>query len=164
MNRMKLLPLATCLLALLAAGCASNLQFVHIPDQKVRVEDPDKGRIYVIRPSTFGSAASLEVWDGNIHIGNTGPQSYLCWERKPGEAIISGREENVSTVSLWVKTNDVHYIFQHMRIGWVQARNELEVVPEAQATELLKKCTGPKPGKCNDHPECRALPPDYKDF
>jgi len=142
-------------LALFVAGCASNVQFVKIPNLQQRVEDPTKGRIYLIRPSVMGAAASLEVWDGKQHIGNTGSQSFLCWERPPGEAIISGREENVSTVPVWVQANEVYYIFQHLRVGWVQARNELEVIPAIEATKLLKKCKPPKPGKCEDHPECR---------
>ena len=155
MKKIKSFQMVTCTLALLAAGCASNVQFVPIPIGQGRVDDPTKGRVYLIRPSVMGSAASLEVWDGNVHIGNTGSQSYLCWERQTGEATISGKEENTSTVSLWVKTNEVYYIFQHMRMGWVQARNELEVIPAEQATELLKKCKGPKPGKCEDHAECK---------
>jgi len=153
---MKKHPLVVCVVAMFAAGCASNKQFVPVPDQNVRVENAAKGRIYLIRPSSMGSAASMEVWDGNVHVGNTGAKSFLCWEREPGEAIVSGREENVSTVSLWVKTNEVYYIFQHMRMGWWQARNELEVIPETQATGLLKKCRAPKPGKCEDHTECVA--------
>jgi hypothetical protein len=156
MNNLTLIRAGTCALALLAAGCASNVQFIHIPNLQARVEDPSKGRIYLIRPSAMGTAASLEVWDGSVHVGNTGSQSFLCWERQPGEAIISGREENTSTVSLWVKTNEVYYIFQHMRMGWVQARNELEIIPAEQGTNLVKKCKGPKPGKCEDHPECLA--------
>jgi hypothetical protein len=159
MNKMKLLPLVTCTLAVFAAGCASNLQFARIPDLKARVEDPSKGRVYLIRPSAMGAAASMEVWDSNVHVGNTGAKSFLCWERPPGEAIVSGREENVSTVSLWVKTNEVYYIFQHLRLGWIQARNELEVINEEAAAQLLKKCKGPQPGQCKDHPECRGPSP-----
>lgn len=164
MNQMKVVSLAACTLALFVAGCASNQQFVRIPNQNVRVEDPNKGRIYVIRPSGMGASASFEVWDGKVHVGNSASKSYLCWERKPGEAIISGKEENVSTVSIYVKANQPYYIFQHMRMGWVAARNELEVVSEEQGKELLKKCKGPKEGKCNDHAECKAQPPSGADL
>jgi hypothetical protein len=147
-----------CVLVLTAAlslvGCASNQQFVRIPDLNKRVEDPTKARVYVIRPSSMGSSASLEVWDGKVHVGNTGPTAYLCWEREPGPAEISGREENISTVPLTVQSNQAYYIFQHMRIGWVQARNKLEIIPEEEGQKLLRKCAPPKAGKCKDHPEC----------
>jgi hypothetical protein len=156
MKTMKSMQAVAGALALCAAGCASNVQYVPIPNLQGRVDDPSKGRVYMIRPSGMGAAASLEVWDGTVHIGNTGSKAYLCWERPPGEALISGKEENTSTVSLWVKTNEVYYIFQHMRMGWWQARNELEVISAEQGAELLKKCKGPQPGKCEDHTECKT--------
>lgn len=156
--------LAACLLAALVTGCATNQQFVRVPNQNVRVEDPTKGRIYVIRPAASGAAASMEIWDGKVHVGNTGAKSFLCWERKPGEAIITGKEENASTVSVWVKANEPYYIFQHMRMGWWAARNEMEVVSEEKGKELLKKCKGPEEGVCQDHEDCKAHPAKSIDF
>jgi hypothetical protein len=154
--KISLFATSACALAALLTGCASNVQFVHFPNQKVSVEDPNKGRIYVIRPSGMAKAASMEIWDGDTHVGNTGSKSYLCWERPQGDAIISGKEENTSTVSLWVKSNSVYYVFQHLRMGWWAARNEMEVISEEKALPLLKKCEPPKEGKCQDHPECRG--------
>ena len=61
------------LLLLLATGCASTKQFVPFPDQMVRIEDPNKARIYVIRPSIVGGAISMEIRDGVMIIGKTGP-------------------------------------------------------------------------------------------
>jgi hypothetical protein len=162
MSKRRVAGMSACVCAVLLAGCASNQQFVRFPDQKVRVEDPAKGRIYVLRPSGISSASSMEIWDGNTHIGNTGSKSYLCWERPQGDAIISGREENVSTVSLWVKTNEVYYVFQHLRMGWLAARNELEVINQEKALPLLQKCKPPKEDKCQDHPECRTEAPKAK--
>jgi hypothetical protein len=162
MTMMKLLPASACVLAALLAGCASPQQFVHFPNQKVKVEDPTKGRIYVLRPSGMSKASSMEIWDGNTHIGNTAASSYLCWERPPGDAIISGKEENTSTVSFWVATNSVHYVFQHLRMGWVAARNEMEMISEEKALPLLKDCKPPKEEKCTEHPECRGEAPKAK--
>ena len=162
MLKLRLLSLSTCALAALLTGCATNQQFVPFPDQKARVADPTKARIYVLRPSGMGAAASIEVWDGNTHIGNTSSKSYLCWERPQGDALISGKEENTSTVSLWAKTNSVYYIFQHLRMGWWAARNEMEVISEEKALPLLKDCKPPKEDKCRDHPECRGEAPKTK--
>ena len=140
----------------LLAGCASNQQFVRLPDLNKRVEDPARGRIYVVRPSATGAAASMEVWDGGVHIGNTGASSFLCWERDPGRAQVSGREENVSTVDLDVQSNQVYYIFQHMRMGWAQARNKMEIISEAEGQKRLKGCKPPKPSECKDHQACQS--------
>jgi hypothetical protein len=158
MTKFSALMTTACAAALLT-GCAANQQFVHIPNSNARVEDPAKGRICVVRPSGMASASSMEIWDGKTHIGNTGASSYLFWERPEGEAIIEGKEENTSTVSLWVKSNKVYYIFQHLRMGWWAARNELEVIDEAKALPLIKKCKPPQPGTCKDHPECRGETP-----
>lgn len=160
MMKMNLFPLVVCLLGGFAAGCASNVQFVRIPDLNTKLEDPSKARIYVYRPARAGGAASMEIWDGKVHVGNTGPKSFLCWERKPGEALISGKEENVSTVSVFTKPNQTYYIFQHLRMGWWAARNEMEVVTEEQAKPLLQKCKAPKPGKCDSHEECKGQVPE----
>lgn len=129
---------------LLTVGCATNEQFVRFPDQQMRVENPEMGRIYVMRPTSFGAVASMEIWDGNRHIGNTGPTSFLCWEREPGMAHIVGREENASSVDVEVKTNQVYYIFQHVQMGWLQPRNKLELVDEAEGAKILKECNPPK--------------------
>ena len=145
-----------CGATVLLVGCASNQQFVRIPDLNQRVEDPARGRIYVVRPSSAGAGASMEVWDSNLHVGNTGASSYLCWEREPGKTQVSGREENVSVVDLDVQANHVYYIFQHMRIGWVQARNKMELISEDEGQKRLKGCKPPTAGQCKDHPECRA--------
>ncbi|HXU79707.1 MAG TPA: hypothetical protein VN794_24205 [Methylomirabilota bacterium] len=47
----RILFLAGCAATLLLVGCASTVQYVPMPDQTKAVEDPSKGRIYVMRPS-----------------------------------------------------------------------------------------------------------------
>jgi hypothetical protein len=60
----KLFTLASCIVAAFLVGCASPRQFVPMPDQSKTIEDPSKGRIYVIRPSSFGGAVGMNVADG----------------------------------------------------------------------------------------------------
>ncbi len=80
--------------ALVVTGCSSTQQFVPFPDQSKVVEDPSMGRIYVMRPATVGAAISMDVADDGKIIGSTGPHGFLCWERKPGDAVISSKAEN----------------------------------------------------------------------
>ena len=138
MNRV--LTLASCLAALVLVGCASARQFVPMPDQSKAIEDPTKGRIYVFRPSGFGGAVGMSVADGGNPIGSTGPGSYLCWEREPGDVIVSATSENTSRVSLPVRAGSIHYILQSIRMGIWVARTELEVVDEAKGKAELKHC------------------------
>jgi hypothetical protein len=129
---------------LLLAGCASTQQFVPYPDQTKTIEDSAKGRIYVMRPATVGAGISMDVSDGGKIIGSTGPHGFLCWEREPGDTIISSKAENTSAVNVPVKAGQAHYIFQHLRLGWVMARNEMEIVSEEEGKKVLKQCKPPK--------------------
>jgi hypothetical protein len=124
-------------------GCVSTRQFAPFPDQTRTVEDSAKGRIYVMRPGTVGSAIPMDVSDDGQIIGSTGPHGFLCWERKPGIAVISGKAENTSSVYLPVKAGKTHYIFQHMRPGWMSSRNKLEIVSEEEGRQVLKRCNPP---------------------
>jgi hypothetical protein len=94
--------LAGCVAAVLFTGCASTRQYVGMPDQNQRVEDPTKARIYVIRPAAVGGAIKMNVSDGGQPIGATGPRSYLCWERPPGDTIVSSMSEGVSSAPLFL--------------------------------------------------------------
>lgn len=149
------------LFLLLLAGCATNEQFVHFPDQQKRVEDPGKARIYVARPNGLGGMASMEIWDTGKHVANTGPWGFVCWERLPGKAEVTGREENNSTVEIDAEAGEVYFIQQHIREGWWQPRNKLEILSEEDGRHRVKQCKPPKPGHCFDHPECRSSKPDF---
>ena len=143
----KLFSLGSCIAVAFLVGCASARQFVPMPDQSKVVEDPSKGRIYVIRPSSFGGAVGMNVADGGNPIGSTGPGRYLCWEREPGDVIVSSTSENTSRVALPVRAGSVHYILQHIRMGMWVARTELEVVPEERGKAELKGCKPAEVGK-----------------
>src|SRR5665213_1554792 len=118
------------LVPLLFTGCASTQQFVHFPDQTKVVEDSSKGRIYVMRPATVGAAISMDVSDNGTIVGSTGPHGFLCWEREPGDIVVSSKAENTSAVKVNVQAGKVNYIFEHMELGWVMARNRLDIISE----------------------------------
>lgn len=143
----------TCsLAALLLAGCAGTRQFVAMPDQNKTVDDPAKGRIYVLRSSSFGSAVGMNVADSGNPIGSTGPKGFLCWERDPGDVVVSSTAENTSRVSLPVRPGSVHYVLQNIRMGIWMARTELEVLDADRGKAELKKC---KPAKVQPAPETK---------
>jgi hypothetical protein len=147
--------LINCAAALLLAGCAGTKQFVPMPDLSKTIEDPSKGRIYLFRPSSFGGAVGMNVADGGNPIGSTGPGGFLCWEREPGDVVVSATSENTSRVSLPVRPGSIHYILQSIRMGIWIARTELEVVDEERGRKELKKC---KPGKVEAPPKVEASP------
>ncbi len=62
----------------------------------------------------------MSVSDGGNPIGSTGAKGYLCWEREPGDVIVSSTTENTSRVSLPVRPGSIHYVLQNVRkaCGW----------------------------------------------
>jgi len=126
------------------SGCASTKQFVHFPDQSKPIENPQKARIYVARPTSLGGAISMKVSDENQMIGQTGPKGYLCWERTPGQTTIKGKAENTSELTLNTEQGKSYYIQQHVRIGIIMARNKLELLSAAEGKQKVSKCKPPK--------------------
>jgi hypothetical protein len=125
------------------AGCASTRQFVPFPDQGKRVEDPEKGRIYVMRTASLGCAVPMKVHDGDLLIGRTGARGYLCWERPPGVANIRSKAENLSTLDITVEKGGVYYILQQVAMGMAYARNRLILKDEEKGKKLLNRCNPP---------------------
>jgi hypothetical protein len=136
--------IAVCLGVSCLAGCAATQQFVHFPDQSKVVEDPGKGRIYVMRPSMFGVEIQMDVSDGENIIGRTGPHGFLCWEREPGETVVSCTDDNTNTVKVTVEAGKATYIFEHLKPTWTGYGNELKIVSEAEADNVMKHCKPPK--------------------
>jgi hypothetical protein len=131
------------LVASLLSGCIANEQYVYFPDQKKIVEDPGKGRIYVIGPKMAGVRIAPQISDDGESIGNTRIRGYLCWEQKPGETTISGRTDNISEVTVNVEAGKAIYILQTVNVGWETTHNQLHVVSEQEGREALKACRPP---------------------
>ncbi len=119
---------------LLATGCAATKQYVPFPNQMVRIEHPDKARIYVLRPYISGMAVSYEVKDGVIIVGKMGPRGYLCWEREPGETVITSKLWTEYSLPLSVVKGMVYYIEQGRKLIFLD---------EAKWRKTIVKCKPP---------------------
>lgn len=125
------------------AGCASTKQYVAFPDQTKTVDNPEKARVYVLRPEVLGCAISMSVRDQDTLIGRTGGQGYLCWEREPGKTVVTGSAENTSTVELILQKGQAYYIWQEVCMGFVIARNRMQEIPVERARTYLQQCKPP---------------------
>jgi hypothetical protein len=133
------------------SGCATSRQVVPFPVQNIRVESPDKGRIYIIGHPAVMNLTSHNVrvtvvadtkWIGDI-VGHT----YLCWEREPGVAEISGRRIKTNDIHLTVERGKVYYVILHiypaienvfqLHPGGGSIHAEFERVGEEQGKEAL---------------------------
>jgi hypothetical protein len=128
----------------LLAACSSTWQYVRMPDQKQKVADPFKGRIYVIRMGGTNSAASVDVEDGHRLIGSTRPQGYLCWERRPGQVTVRSSSDGESDVSFNLSAGEVCFIFQRVGPGRFEAESSLEIVNAEEGRAALNDCKPPK--------------------
>jgi len=136
--------LLTCLFSTaFLIGCASTVQYVPFPDQKVSIADSSKCRIYVYRPSTLGSAVAMNISDNGTTIGKTGPHGFLCWERDPGTFTVTGSAENTSSVQINSEQAKSYYILQHVMMGILEARNRLEDVDLATGSQGVMNCSPP---------------------
>lgn len=92
------------------SGCASAVQYVPLPDQSKYVEDPNKARIYVLRPSLVGGVWGIPISDGEKPIGISGSFAFLSWERDPGETTIFSGSENKYNLPITVEKGMRYYI------------------------------------------------------
>ncbi len=125
-------------------GCAQTTQYVRLPNSANEVDDPAKGRIYLIRPSIFGGAVGMKVTDEGKEIGKTFGKSYISWEREPGNHIIEAQAENKEQLSLFVKQGGRVYVKQGIEMGVFMARNSLTPIDEQTAKEYMAKMKPPK--------------------
>lgn len=125
-------------------GCAHAEQYVPFPNQSVELEDPSKARFYVVRPTIFGSAVEIKVYDQGKPIGKTIGKTYLSWEREPGDIIIRSHAENDSNLLINAVAGQVYYIQQHIRMGMLYARNWLEELDAEKGRKYVEKSKSPR--------------------
>jgi len=126
--------------AIFLCGCSSTWQYVKAPDQRLKVADASKARIYLIRPDSGSKLASTRITDNGTLIGNTGPHSYLCWERKPGTMKVMSVSADETATQLNVEAGGVYYVVQRVDVGLVYGKSSLTIVPEETGIALVKSC------------------------
>lgn len=136
-------------LVFLLSGCASTTQYVKATSNNntgERMNNETMAQIYVLRPSSFGSAITYKIYQGETFIGELGPKSYLSWVVDPskGEVSIISKAENYDMLRLVPKAGSTYYIKQKVKMGWVMARTKLEWINEKEALDVLKKLKEPK--------------------
>jgi len=132
------------LLSMVFVSCATTTQFVKYAN-KVSI-DKETARIYVIRPSTFGSAVTFNIFQDEKPVGKLGPMSFLLWDVKTntGAIKIESKSENTAMITIQPQPGKNYYIMQKVQMGVIVARTKLELIPEQQAIEYLKKLKEPK--------------------
>lgn len=131
-------------LSILFASCASTTQYVKFSENVTNNES--NAKVYVLRPSSYGSGIKMNVYQDDKLIGKLGPKSYLSWEVDPskGDITVISKSENKDMLTISPKAGKTYYIKQKVKMGWVVARSGLEFIDATEAMEILRKLKKPK--------------------
>lgn len=114
-------------------GCASVPEASPELDQaaKAFTAPRDKAGIYIYRNETMGAAIKLHVLLDDRYLGETASKTYFYTEVEPGIHTVTGKAENDSAVRFHAVAGRLYYIWQEIKMGLFQPRNELRLVDEA---------------------------------
>lgn len=131
-------------LSLILSSCASTFQYNKIAQPNSN--DKEMATIYVLRPSSFGSAIKFGIYQDEKLIGKLGPKSYLAWTVKPDgkELTIMSKSENKDMLTINPQAGKTYYIKQKVKMGIAIARTGLEFIEENEGKEILRKLKAPK--------------------
>lgn len=100
----------------------------------------DKACIYVFRSGYYGLPYHLIVKDNAKKVGETGPDSYLSWDRDPGEFVLSSVGEDEFMISVSVEAGKNYYWLQDAEMGTFSFRSSLFKLTEDKALKYFKRC------------------------
>lgn len=125
------------LLLTLLSGCAS-LGPVY---QKVDVVPPNKGLVYIYRPSSFvGGGVSYDVKVGEAPVATLYNGGYYPYFSNPGEVEFWAKTESKSAVTLDVKTGETYFVKGTIGVGLLVGRPHLMVVPNEVGAKEIADC------------------------
>jgi hypothetical protein len=118
----------------LLSGCTVPMAVKELDLTAKEFKAPTNGKagIYIYRNEIFGAAMKMDVFVDNYLIGSTVAKIYHYVEVSPGYHIIKGNAENNSYVGFDFLANKLYYIWQEVRMGLIDWRNELHLIDEVQ--------------------------------
>jgi hypothetical protein len=98
-----------------------------------------KALVYVLRPTSLGMAIQTKLavdgdWKG-VNKGN----SYFYFILDPGEHAFCSVAENRATLVATVEAGKTYYLQQHIEMGMMKARNEIDFMPEDEGAKKVEK-------------------------
>jgi len=135
---------------LLISGCATTKQYIAMPAQARGAANSEKVRIYVMRTSVVGCAIPIRIKDGDQLIGELERGRYLCWEREPGETVISSItkiydvfvDDVADQLKLQAEKGSTYYILLKPRMGFlfIRPHNYPRLLTKEAGEKILSKC------------------------
>ena len=143
---------ALSLIALLAGCGASSYQRVPMPPQDVELSSPKLARIYIVRhPQVRGSLEEVQVFEADTEIGAVVEGDYLCWERPPGQTLVTLvyvahglKEDREGILDLQCDAGITYYYA--IKLGADRAKPRVELLPQEEGRQLISQ-RNPAPHK-----------------
>jgi hypothetical protein len=136
------------LLAILA-GCASVPMASRDTDKVAKQFTVAAGEanLYVYRNERVGGAIKMGVYVDDKPVGQTAAKTYLVVRLTPGMHKIRGHAENNSELELNAQAGQNYFIWQEVKMGFLSARNNLQLVDEATGKKGVNECKLAAAGK-----------------
>ena len=131
----------------LLAGCATlpspaqmaeEVSGFHLPIQA----ETESALIYVVRPSPAGSLVRFNVFlndkEDKSEMGYTRGSQYIFFYVNPGKHKIFSNAENWAEIGLDARAGETLFVKQNPELGFIMARNSLELIPEVEGKYHVK--------------------------
>jgi hypothetical protein len=123
---------------LLLSGCATGPKYTEVASG-FDVLDPEKGRIYIYRPSAFGAAIQPKVTLNGEVVGKAVSHGFFFVDRAPGEYLIMTSTEVDRSLSVTLEKHETRYVRLKTSIGFVVGHIYPELVDPAEGQEEIRK-------------------------
>ncbi len=143
MNRFRIIR-SLCVLSIpfIFAACSAVKEASMELDTSARQLRPPAGKciIYVLRTAVLGGAVSFDVSLDNTYIGTTGGSRYIYAITSPGKHTLKSEAENDSFLDIATSADSSYFVRQNVSMGFLKARNELELLNPAEGRQALGEC------------------------
>lgn len=120
-------------------GCAGGPKASEEEDRLAKqFIQPTNGtsNLYVYRNEILGGAINMDILIDNNRIATTGPKTYIFKNLPAGQHKIEGiAAEGTSIITVNMKPNNNHFVWQEVKMGFIGARNKLQEVDEKEGKQ-----------------------------
>lgn len=127
-------------ISVLNFSCAKTVQAFKLPEKETL---SNTTRIYVIRPSFYGTAITANVFENNSIVGRLGPKGYIAWDTQPGDITLQTGAEFIKVLAQPGKT--YYFKVQPKAISFNKSTlYTFSEISEQEAKEQIAKLSPPK--------------------
>ena len=123
---------------LLLTACASGPKYSEVASGFASL-DPEQGRIYIYRPSSFGAAVRPAVKLNGEVVGEAISYGFFYVDRAPGEYTIMTSTEVDRSLSFTLRAGQTRYVRLGISIGFVVGHVYPELVKNTVGEEEIRK-------------------------